>query len=94
MEKNIKVVKITTILTFVLMFICIIVLTFQFIQINNLRKKTENLESYKSEIVEKINTYDTANDYYNNNRTEYLESYAREVLGWGMTGETWYKANN
>ena len=58
--------------------------------IDNLREKNSNLESYKAELIEQINTYDATNSYYNNNRTEYLENYAREVLGWGQAGDTWY----
>lgn len=72
------------------MFISIIVLVFQFIKIANLKQKTENLETYKQELVQQINEYDSANAYYSNNRTEYLENYAREVLGWGKADDTWY----
>lgn len=93
MEKNIKAVKIITIIACVAIFVCTIILTFQFIKIANLKEKTRNLNTYRNELIEQINTYDTTNDYYNNNRTEYLESYAREVLGWGLDGETWYTKN-
>lgn len=91
MEKKLKGIKITTIIACVIVFVCIIVLTIQFIKIGNLKEKNRNLEAYKSELIESINNYDTTNDFYNNNRTEYLESYAREVLGWGQDGETWYR---
>jgi cell division protein FtsB len=72
------------------MFACILILTFQFIKIGNLKEKNKQLECYKSELINEIQTYNSTNDYYNNNRTEYLENYAREVLGWGLEGETWY----
>ena len=72
------------------MFVCIIILTLQFIKIANLREKTEKLETYRTELTEQINNYNTANDYYGNNRTEYLENYARETLGWGLKDDTWY----
>lgn len=91
MEKNLKAIKITTIVACVIIFACIIVLTIQFIKIGNLKEKNRNLETYRAELMADINDFDTANDYYNNNRTEYLESYAREVLGWGANGETWYR---
>jgi len=90
MEKKLKVIKTITIITCIIMFISIIVLTLQFIKIGNLRQKNNKLESYKTELVEQINNYDTTNSYYNNNRTEYLENYAREVLGWGQNNDTWY----
>lgn len=93
MDKKIKAVKITTIITCIAIFTCVVILTFQFIKIANLKEKTNNLNSYKTELVNEINTYNSANNYYNNNRTEYLESYAREVLGWGLDNETWYTAD-
>lgn len=91
MEKNLKAIKITTIVACVVIFACIIILAIQFIKIGNLKEKNRNLETYRAELMADINDFDTANDYYNNNRTEYLESYAREVLGWGSNGETWYR---
>ena len=94
MEKKIKAIKISTIITCIVMFISIIVLVFQFVKIANLREKNENLESYKQELVQQINDYDSANSYYSNNRTEYLENYAREVLGWGQSDDTWYTSSN
>lgn len=94
MEKKIKAIKFTTVLICSLLFLCIITLTFQFVKITNLKQKSSNLTSYRSELIDQINTYDATNSYYNNNRTEYLESYAREVLGWGLDNETWYTGNN
>ena len=66
------------------MFVSIITLTLQFIKIANLKEKNEKLESYRTQLTEQINDYNTTNAYYDNNRTEYLENYAREVLGWGL----------
>ena len=93
MEKKIKIIKISTILTSIVMFISIIVLAFQFIKIANLRDKTNKLEAHKQELVQQINEYDSANAYYSNNRTEYIENYAREVLGWGQANDTWYTSS-
>lgn len=90
MEKQIRAIKITTILTSIIMFVCIIVLVFQFIKIGNLKEKTEKLNAYKTQLEEQINDYNTTNAYYDNNRTEFLEDYAREVLGWGQKDSTWY----
>ena len=94
MDKKVKAIKITTILTCIVIFICSIVLACQFVKIANLKEKTSNLESYKQQLEEQIINYDSANAYYNNNRTEYLENYAREVLGWGLEGDTWYTIQN
>ena len=90
MEKKVKSIKITTAITFVIMFICIIVLTIQFVKIANLKEKNKNLVEYKQELVNDINNYNSTNSYYNNNRSEYLEDYAREVLGWGKADEIWF----
>lgn len=90
MEKNVKAVKITTIITIIIMFVCIIILTCQLFKINNLKEKTNNLQTYKEQLLEDIYNYNTTNAYYDNNRQEYLENYARETLGWGESGEVWY----
>lgn len=94
MEKKIKSLKIITILTCIIIFTCTMILTFQFIKIANLKEKQSSLEKYKAELINDINNYDTTNSYYNNNRAEYLENYAREILGWDLTNETWYTSGN
>ena len=73
------------------MFVSIIVLAFQFIKIANLKQKNNDLNKYKVELIEEINEYNATNSYLNN-RSEYLEKYAREVLSWGTNGDTWYTA--
>ena len=90
MEKHVKTIKLITAITFIVMFICIIVLTLQFIKIGNLKERNENLIEYKQELTNEINNYNSVNSYYDSNYSEYLENYAREVLGWGSKGETWY----
>ena len=90
MEKKVKTIKIVTAITFVVMFICIIVLALQFVKIANLKEKNQSLNSYKQELINEISNYNSANSYYDNNQSEYLENYAREVLGWGKADETWY----
>jgi cell division protein FtsB len=90
MEKKLKLIKTTTIIASVIMFVCIIVLTCQLFKINNLKEKTNNLQTYKEQLLEDIYNYNTTNAYYDNNRQEYLENYARETLGWGESGEVWY----
>lgn len=94
MEKKIKAMKFITVITCAVLFLSVVVLAFQFVKIANLKEKNSNLENYKAELVEQINTYDATNTYYNNNRTEYLENYAREVLGWGLDSDTWYTSSN
>lgn len=93
MDKKVKAIKITTIITCIAIFICAIILTCQFVKIANLKDKTESLESYKQQLENQIINYDSANTYYNNN-SEYLENYAREVLGWGQEGDKWFTIQN
>ena len=90
MDKKVRNVKIITILTMIIMFICVIILSFQLIKINNLKNRTSNLQTQKEQLIDDINNYSSANNYYGNNRSEYLENYAREELGWGEKNENWY----
>lgn len=90
MEKHEKAIKITTIISIVIMFICIIVLTCQLIKIGNLKEKNKQLSTQKEQLVSEIYNYETSNAYYGNNRQEFLENYARENLTFGENGEIWY----
>lgn len=94
MEKKEKIIKLITSITVAVIFILLIILAFQLIKIGNLKEKSKNLNAYKTELVREINNYNSTNTYYDNNRVEYLESYAREVLGWGEQDETWYTSSN
>ena len=93
MEKKLKAIKITTILSIIIMFVCIIILTCQLFKINNLKQKNSDLSTQKEQLIEEIYNYNTTNTNYDNNRQEYLENYAREMLGWGTSGEVWYTTN-
>lgn len=90
MDKKTKAVKLITVLIIVAMSIATIVLTCQIIKIANLKSKEKKLISERDYLMTEIYNYNTANTYYDNNREEYLENYAREMLGWGENGEIWY----
>ncbi len=75
------------------MFISIIILTCQFIKIANFRDETRALEQQKETLINDIYNYNTSNSYYDNNRNEFLEDYARETLTWGASDEVWYTKN-
>ena len=90
MDKKIKTVKAITIISMIVMFICIIILSLQLVKINNLKTQASTLQSHKEQLIDDINNYSSANNYYGNNRSEYLENYAREELGWGNADEKWY----
>jgi cell division protein FtsB len=90
MDKKVKSVKIITILSTIIMCISIIVLTCQIVKIANLKNKEKELIRERDYLISEIYNYNSANAYYNNNREEYLENYAREMLGWGEKDEIWY----
>lgn len=79
-------VKIITIITTIVMFVCIIILSCQLVKLANFRTQENKLENEKQTLINEIYNYNTANDYYNNNRSEFLEEYARENLTWGLNG--------
>lgn len=90
MKNSAKTVKIVTCVTIAIVFICIIILTCQFVRIANMKNTEKNLQTQKEQLIQEIYNYNTTNSYYDNNRSEYLEDYAREHLVWGESGETWY----
>ncbi len=90
MEKREKIIKISTIISIIIVFVCIIVLTCQLIKIGNLKEKNKELSARKDQLIEEIYNYNSTNAYYGNNRQEFLENYARENLTYGKNGEVWY----
>lgn len=90
MEKQIKTIKIITILSIIVMFVCIIILTCQLIKIGNLKEQNKELTYQKEQLLDDIYNYNTSNAYYGNNRQEFLENYARESMFYGKDGEVWY----
>ena len=90
MEKREKIIKISTIISIIIVFVCIIVLSCQLIKIGNLKEKNKELSARKDQLIEEIYNYNSTNAYYGNNRQEFLENYARENLTYGKNGEVWY----
>lgn len=90
MGKREKIIKISTIISIIIVFVCIIVLTCQLIKIGNLKEKNKELSARKDQLIEEIYNYNSTNAYYGNNRQEFLENYARENLTYGKNGEVWY----
>ena len=90
MEKREKIIKISTIISIIIVFVCIIVLTCQLIKIGNLKEKNKELSARKDQLIEEIYNYNSTNAYYGNNRQEFLENYARDNLTYGKNGEVWY----
>lgn len=83
--KNEKVVKLISVICSVLIFMLTCVLVFQLAKISNLKKKEKALNNTLANLEKEIVNYTNENNYIQSN--EYLEDYAREVLGWGKENE-------
>ena len=86
--KNEKTVKIISVICAVLSFVLVCVLIFQLAKIGNLQRKEEELTKHLNALEQQIVEYTNENNYIKTN--EYLEEYAREVLGWGKEGEMYF----
>ncbi|MBQ2864271.1 MAG: septum formation initiator family protein [Clostridia bacterium] len=86
--KNEKTVKIISVICAVVSFVLVCVLIFQFVKIGNLQKKEEELTKHLNALEQQIVEYTNENNYIQSN--EYLEDYAREVLGWGKENEMYF----
>ena len=84
-------VQLITIFTVIIMLLCIILLVWQFAKINTLNARKEALLTQKEYLDKSIFDYENLNNYYSNNREDYLEEYARQTLNWAQNNETWYK---
>ena len=90
MDKKHRAVKLLTIFTVIIMSLLVIVFACQMVKISNLKTKEKNLLQEREFLVTEIYNFNNANNYYSNNREEYLENYARDMLGWGKNDEIWY----
>lgn len=87
--KKANVVKIISIVCAVLVFALISVLIYEFVNIANLKSKEKALSLRLNQVEQSIIETTNQNNYLTS--SEYLEDYAREVLGWGKNGEVIYK---
>ena len=81
MDKKVKSIKIITIISVVIMFACIIILTCQLIKIGTLKEKNKDLSTYKEALLEEIYNYNSTNSYYGNNRQEFLKNCSNNFFG-------------
>ena len=69
----------------VLIFVLTIVLIFEFVKINQLKRSEQSLLNSVQQLEKNIIDYTNTNNYLNSE--EFVEDYARENLGWGKDGE-------
>lgn len=87
--KKFNAVKLISIICAVLFFALTIILIVEFVNIANLNNKEKALQARLSDVEQSIVDVTNQNNYLNS--SEYLEDYAREVLGWGKDGEVIFK---
>lgn len=87
--KKFNAVKLISIICAVLFFALTIILIVEFVNIANLNNKEKALQARLSDVEQSIVNVTNQNNYLNS--SEYLEDYAREVLGWGKDGEVIFK---
>lgn len=83
-----KTIKWISVICAVLMFALLCVLIFQFVRIANLKQKEKQLSNNLSQLENQIIDYTNESNYIRS--SEYLEDYAREVLGWGKNNEMYF----
>lgn len=84
-KKMVALVKISAVVACLILCACIVLLVSQLIYKNELKNKTESLHA---ELVYLQSQQNELNDYIEyKNSTEYVEQYAREVLGMTKEGE-------
>ena len=88
-QKQFKVAKAISIAVVTVLFLLSIVLIVQFVQINTLQNKQDQLQSQLETLENQIVNYSDQNDYLASD--EFIEDYAREVLGFGLTGATRFR---
>ena len=86
--RNSKIVKWISVICTVWMFALVCVLSFQFVRISNLKQKEKQLSDTLSQLETNIVDYTNESNYLRS--SEYLEDYAREVLGWGKNNEMYF----
>lgn len=78
-----------TVLSVVIIFGMVIGLIFQYAYFWSLKSKQDELNKTLEELQRQHSLYQTEYEYKSSE--DFIEDYAREVLGWGKEGSTYYK---
>jgi cell division protein FtsB len=84
-----KSVKFITVAVVAVLFVLMVVLVVQFVQITHLKNSQDMLQNQLDQLEQNIVSYNSENDYLES--AEFIEDYAREVLGYGLLGETRFR---
>ncbi len=87
--RKFKIVKIISVLSTISIFIFAVTLIFQFANIFTLKTTQNKLKNTLNQLEQDIIAYETENRYMQTD--EFIEDYARVVLGYGKPGETRYR---
>lgn len=88
-EGKSKKLKIITISVVSALFLVSVVLVVQFVSLAKLRNTQAELTAYLSQLEQNIETTSDENEYLASG--EFVEDYAREVMGYATTGETRFR---
>lgn len=88
-NKKKTIVKVVTVVNATLLFFLLLILSFQFISINNLRSNQKSLQAKLNELEQAAIFYENENAYLQTD--EFVEDYSRVVLGYGRPGETRFR---
>ena len=88
-QKQKRVVQWVTVAIVTVMFVLTVLLTIQFVKIHQLKTTEETLQNHLTELEQSILHYSSENNYLES--SEFVEDYAREVLGYGLNGETRFR---
>ncbi|MDD4275585.1 MAG: septum formation initiator family protein [Clostridia bacterium] len=92
-ENRLKlIVQFVTAVAVCFLFFVLIAITMQYIKLGELKSKQEALEMELNSLLDERCQLSEQVDYIQTE--EYVEKYAREILGWGKSGETKFVAND
>jgi len=80
-------VKIATVFAVLVLFTLVLLLTFQYVKINQLETRENELNLELLRLQQSYENYENEYTYIQTHYNDYVEDYVREVLGWGRSSE-------
>ena len=88
-ERKLKLLKSVSITVVTVLFLLVTVLVLQFVQFKILKTSEQQLQTQLNQLEEDIINYSSENEYLASD--EFVEDYAREALGYGISGNTRFR---